>query len=204
MWEFSQHCFWQIRSPGMWHDAAGLAVPDISKDSAPSIFKVIRPWTDYTSRWRLHSLSKCQQPFITQKLSHPRRFESSEIISQSRVIHFPGQCTVFQNVTYCSTSCFLTHCSSHCGDHSHCNGGLLGTIRNDTQGTPNNNRHFSNNNSSKGLSPQNSIRSNHDTPGYCPLPQVWQSLVTLLSNVTVFNIFLKTRRCQTYAIPICL
>ncbi|XP_021929198.1 voltage-dependent T-type calcium channel subunit alpha-1H-like isoform X2 [Zootermopsis nevadensis] len=73
----------------------------------------------------------------------------------------------------------------HCGDHSHCNGGLLGTIRNDTQGTPNNNRHFNNNNSSKGLSPQNSIRSSRDSPGYCPLSQVsWVGSLTRQNSLS--------------------
>ncbi|XP_033608822.1 voltage-dependent T-type calcium channel subunit alpha-1H isoform X2 [Cryptotermes secundus] len=77
----------------------------------------------------------------------------------------------------------------HCGDHSHCNGGLLGTIRNDTQGTPNNSRRFNNNNnSSKGLSPQNSIRSSHDTPGYCPLPQVsWVGSLTRQNSLSSSN-----------------
>ena len=172
----------------MWYDAAGLAVPDISKDPATSIFN----YGLITLLDEGYTISQNVSNHLARKVLHPRRLESSEIIFQSRVIHFPGHCTIFQNVTYCSTPSFLTHCSSHCGDHSHCNGGLLGTIRNDTQGTPNNNRHFSNNNSSKGLSPQNSIRSNHDTPGYCPLPQVWRSLVTLLSTVTVFNVLLKT------------
>ncbi|XP_069691068.1 voltage-dependent T-type calcium channel subunit alpha-1G isoform X2 [Periplaneta americana] len=70
----------------------------------------------------------------------------------------------------------------HCGDHSHCNGGLLGTIRNDTQGTPNNNRRFNN---GRGLSPQNSIRSAHDAPGYCPLPQVsWVGSLTRQNSLS--------------------